>query len=70
MNNARNTLFGVVGTVAGIAITILLTQTILAGIISKMDWFAENGLYSYLALLGVIIIMAILLIPASLSKFA
>jgi uncharacterized membrane protein YdjX (TVP38/TMEM64 family) len=69
MNAARNAIFGVVGTVAGIVFTIFLTQTVLAGTISKMDWFVENGSLGYLALFVMFIIMAILLIPASFSKF-
>ena len=69
MNTTRNAIFGVVGTVAGIAITIFLTQTILSGTISRMDWFANNGFLSYLALFFVISIMAIFLIPAGFFKF-
>jgi len=69
MNTARNAIFGVVGTVAGIVFTIFLTQTVLAGTISKMDWFVENGSLGYLALFAVFITMAVFLIPASFSKF-
>lgn len=69
MNAARNAILGVVATIAGIVFTIFLTQTILAGIISKMDWFVENGYLGYLALFVVFIIMALFLIPASFSKF-
>ena len=43
MSTMRNTMFGVVGTISGIVFTIFLTQTVLAGIISEMDWFADNG---------------------------
>ena len=69
MSTVRNTMFGVVGTISGIVFTIFLTQTVLAGIISEMDWFADNGLLGYFALVGVFIIMAILFVPGSLSKF-
>ncbi len=69
MSSLRNAMYGVVGTVSGVVITIFLTRTVLSGMIDKMDWFAENGLLSYFALLVLIIIMAIFLIPGSLSKF-
>lgn len=69
MSTMRNTMFGVVGTISGIVFTIFLTQTVLAGIISEMDWFADNGVLGYFALVGVFIIMAILFVPGSLSKF-
>ncbi|HIF45722.1 MAG TPA: TVP38/TMEM64 family protein [Candidatus Poseidoniales archaeon] len=61
--------FGIIGTIAGIAIAIAATQTILEPLISVMTWFPENGIIGVLAFLGLYVILALLVAPASFHKF-
>lgn len=60
---------GVGGVIGGIALTIYLTQTLLAPLIEKATWFPENGVIGILAWLLLYVILAILVAPASLHKF-
>jgi len=60
---------GVIGTVAGIIVTIFLAQTLLSPLISKMEWFGDSGVLGIFLFLLLHIILAIILAPASLSKF-
>lgn len=59
----------VAGVVGGIAFTIFLTQTLLAPLIEKANWFPENGALGIAAWLLLYIILALLVAPASLHKF-
>tara|TARA_B110001452_G_scaffold59775_1_gene46550 strand:+ start:1488 stop:2159 length:672 start_codon:yes stop_codon:yes gene_type:complete len=63
------TALGVGGVIGGIALTVYLTQTLLAPLIEKATWFPENGVIGILAWLLLYEILAILVAPASLNKF-
>lgn len=60
---------GIVGTIAGIIITVAASQTILKPLISVMTWFPENGIIGVLAFLGLYVLLALLIAPASFHKF-
>ena len=57
------------GVIGGIAFTIFLTQTLLAPLIEKANWFPENGLLGIISWLALYVILALLVAPASLHKF-
>ena len=57
------------GVIGGIAFTIYLTQTLLAPLIEKANWFPENGWIGIVAWLLLYVILALLIAPASLHKF-
>jgi uncharacterized membrane protein YdjX (TVP38/TMEM64 family) len=57
------------GVIGGIAFTIFLTQTLLAPLIEKANWFPENGLLGIISWLTLYVILALLVAPASLHKF-
>ena len=59
----------VFGVILGIAFSIFLTQTLLAPLIAKAEWFPENGWVGILLWLGLYVILALLVAPASLHKF-
>jgi uncharacterized membrane protein YdjX (TVP38/TMEM64 family) len=60
---------GIGGVIGGVALTIYLTQTLLAPLIDKANWFPENGWLGIFAWLLLYIILALLVAPASLHKF-
>lgn len=57
------------GVIGGIAFTIFLTQTLLAPLIEKANWFPENGLLGIISWLALYVFLALLVAPASLHKF-
>ena len=57
------------GVIGGIAFTIYLTQTLLAPLIEKANWFPENGWIGIVAWLLLYVLLALLIAPASLHKF-
>ena len=57
------------GVIGGIAFTIYLTQTLLAPLIEKANWFPENGWVGIIAWLLLYVVLALLIAPASLHKF-
>jgi len=57
------------GVIGGIAFTIFLTQTLLAPLIEKANWFPDNGIVGVLAWLLLYVVLALLVAPASLHKF-
>ena len=59
----------VAGVIGGIAFTIFLTQTLLAPIIEKANWFPENGALGIACWLLLYVVLALLAAPASLHKF-
>ena len=59
----------VAGVIGGIAFTIFLTQTLLAPIIDKANWFPENGALGIACWLLLYVVLALLAAPASLHKF-
>jgi len=59
----------VLGVICGIAFTIYLTQTILAPLIEKATWFPENGWLGIVVWLLLYVVLALLVVPASLHKF-
>jgi uncharacterized membrane protein YdjX (TVP38/TMEM64 family) len=60
---------GIGGVIGGIALTVYLTQTLLAPLVEKANWFPENGGIGILAWLLLYVILALLVAPASLHKF-
>ncbi len=60
---------GVGGVIGGVALTIYLTQTLLAPLIEKATWFPDNGVVGILAWLLLYVGLAVLVAPASLHKF-
>ena len=59
----------VIGTITGIALTILLTQTLLQPLITRLDWFVDAGWFGMVIFFLLYIPMGLLLIPASFHKF-
>ena len=57
------------GVIGGIAFTIYLTQTLLAPLIEKANWFPDNGWVGIVAWILLYVVLALLIAPASLHKF-
>ncbi len=69
MSNRFVAAVSVGGVIGGIAFTIFLTQTLLAPLIEKANWFPENGIIGIFAWLLLYVVLALLVAPASLHKF-
>ncbi|MBT4066024.1 MAG: TVP38/TMEM64 family protein [Euryarchaeota archaeon] len=69
MSNRFVAAISVGGVIGGIAFTIFLTQTLLAPLIEKANWFPDNGIVGVLAWLLLYVVLALLVAPASLHKF-
>ena len=59
----------IIGVISGIAFVIFLTQTLLAPLIEKAEWFPENGILGIIAWLLLYVALTLLIAPASLHKF-
>ena len=69
MMSRKLALLTVLGTIGGIALTIVLTQTLLQPLIDRLDWFENSGWMGAFVFLILYIPMGLLLVPASFHKF-
>ncbi|MDP6870139.1 MAG: TVP38/TMEM64 family protein [Candidatus Poseidoniaceae archaeon] len=69
MSKMRNASLGVLGTVGGIVFVIFLTQTLLSPLITKMEWFGENGILGVFFFFILYVAFALIMVPASFHKF-
>ena len=69
MSNRMIAWLSILGVVVGIAFSIFLTQTLLAPIIERADWFPDNGIIGVVLWLLLYVFLALLAAPASFHKF-
>ena len=69
MSNRMIAWLSVLGVIVGIAFSIFLTQTLLAPIIERADWFPDNGIFGVVVWLFLYVFLALLAAPASFHKF-